>query len=44
MGIEKMREFRLGSSLAYSWIEQKALKRDSQGRVIGREIEHRVFF
>jgi hypothetical protein len=25
MGIEKMREFRLGSSLAFSWIDQKGV-------------------
>jgi hypothetical protein len=44
MGIEKMREFRLGSSLAFSWIEQKALTRDSQGLVIGRGDRTQSFF
>jgi hypothetical protein len=43
-GYRERREFGFGSSLAFSWIEQKVLTRDSQGRVIGREIEHRVFF
>jgi hypothetical protein len=42
MGIEKMREFRLGSLFAFSWIEQEALMRDHKGCEV--EIEHRVFF
>jgi hypothetical protein len=44
MGIEKRREFRFGcSSLAFDWIEQKALKRDSQSLVIERRDKAKGF-
>jgi hypothetical protein len=37
VGVEKRENLGFGSSLVFSWIEQKALTRDSQGLVSGRE-------
>jgi hypothetical protein len=44
MGIKKRREFRFGcSSLAFNWIEQKVLTRDSQSLVIERRDKAKSF-
>jgi hypothetical protein len=44
MGIEKRREFGFGSSsLAFNWIEQKALTRDSQSLELERRDKAKSF-